>query len=277
MEEEAIPVLILLAAIVLVAIVLILFFATIFTFFEFVYGRLFYKPFFVHWYRSLKTLPNKKFEILFNEVPYYRKLRPRKRSYFEHRVASFIERYEFIGKEGFEVDERAKVLIAATYVQLTFGMRLYLYPVFDKVIVFPSIYYSNISEAYHKGEFNPMLKAVVFSWEDFQQGLHYNNDNLNLGLHEFAHVLNFQGLRSEDASSLIFARFFNQIRMECNHGPNREKLMNSGYFREYAYTNDFEFIAVVLEHFFETPKEFKTEFPELYYLVKRMINYKEAA
>jgi len=275
--EEEIPLLILLAALLLVVIVLILFFATVITFLEFAYGRIFHKPFYVHYYRSHKVLPVSQFEILFNEFPYYRKLNRQRRIYFEHRVARFIETYQFIGKNGFEVDNRVKVLIASTYVQLTFGMRSYLYPVFDKIIIYPSSYYSTINEVYHKGEFNPMMKAVVFSWEDFQQGLIYNNDNLNLGLHEFAHVLNFQGLRSEDASSLIFARFFNRIRQESNHEPNRQKLIASGYFRDYAYTNDFEFLAVVLEHFFETPKEFKTEFPELYHLVKRMINYNETA
>lgn len=271
------PLIILLVAIVMMGIVVVLFFATIITFLEFIYGRIFHKPFFVHYYRSHESLSAKQFEVLFNEFPYYRRLKPQKRIYFEHRVAKFIENYQFVGKDGFDVDNRVKVLIAATYVQLTFGMRSYLYPVFDKIIIYPTAYYSTINEVYHKGEFNPILKAVVFSWEDFEQGLHYNNDNLNLGLHEFTHVLNFQGLRSEDASSLIFARFFDRIRKECNHGPNSEKLKASGYFRDYAYTNDFEFLAVVLEHFFETPKEFKTEFPELFYLVKRMINYKETA
>ncbi|WP_410603855.1 zinc-dependent peptidase, partial [Bacillus sp. SIMBA_008] len=47
------------------------------------------------------------------------------------------------------------------------------------------------------------------------------------------------------------------------------------YFREYAYTNKFEFLAVILEHFFETPEIFKREFPELYLNVKTMINFKE--
>ncbi|WP_374707785.1 zinc-dependent peptidase [Flavobacterium sp. J372] len=51
--------------------------------------------------------------------------------------------------------------------------------------------------------------------------------------------------------------------------------MASGYLRDYAYTNQFEFLAVVLEHFFETPTEFKQRFPELYGMVKRMINFRE--
>jgi len=276
MENEA-PIVIVIFALVLILIALILFFATFITFFEFLYGRIFHKPFYVHYYPSPKNLARNQYEILFNEFPFYKKLSPKRRAYFEHRTASFIERYEFIGKDGFEVDERVKVLISATSVMLTFGMRTYLYKVFDKIIIYPSSYYSTINETYHKGEFNPNMKAVVFSWEDFETGLLYNNDNINLGLHEFTHVLNFQGLKSEDASSLIFARFFNEIRKEANHAPNRARLMASGYFREYAYTNDFEFLAVILEHFFETPEKFKSEFPELFHKVKRMINFSETA
>lgn len=275
MEET--PIIIIVFALILILIALVLFFATFITFFEFLYGRIFHKPFFVHYYPSPKNLTKTQFEILFNEFPFYKKLSPKRRTYFEHRTASFMQQYEFIGREDFEVDERAKVLISATSVMLTFGMRTYLYKVFDKIIIYPSIYYSTINDAYHKGEFNPNMKAVVFSWEDFQTGLLYNNDNINLGLHEFTHVLNFQGLKNEDASSLIFARFFNRIRKEVNHAPNKERLIASGYFRDYAYTNDFEFLAVVLEHFFETPNEFKTEFPELFNLVKKMINFREAA
>jgi Mlc titration factor MtfA (ptsG expression regulator) len=48
------------------------------------------------------------------------------------------------------------------------------------------------------------------------------------------------------------------------------------YFRLYAYTNQYEFIAVILEYFFETPREFKQKLPELYGMVKKMINFKES-
>ncbi|WP_418264159.1 zinc-dependent peptidase [Flavobacterium faecale] len=49
--------------------------------------------------------------------------------------------------------------------------------------------------------------------------------------------------------------------------------MNSKrYFQLYAYSNPFEFLAVILEHFFETPQMFKKQHPELFASVSRMIN-----
>jgi Mlc titration factor MtfA (ptsG expression regulator) len=53
------------------------------------------------------------------------------------------------------------------------------------------------------------------------------------------------------------------------------ELVASNYFRFYAYTNQVEFLAVILEHFFETPQVFKKEFPELYSNVRDMINFKD--
>jgi hypothetical protein len=40
------------------------------------------------------------------------------------------------------------MLIAGTYVMLTFGMRKYLITLFDKIIIYPSSYYSTVNEAY---------------------------------------------------------------------------------------------------------------------------------
>jgi Mlc titration factor MtfA (ptsG expression regulator) len=113
----------------------------------------------------------------------------------------------------------------------------------------------------------------VFSWEDFLAGYEYDNDNLNLGLHEFAHAYHLHGLKSSDVSALIFAETYKQIISYTAKPEIRTKLIASNYFRIYAYTNSFEFIAVLLEHFFETPEQFEIEFPELFQKVRKMINF----
>lgn len=258
----------------LIIIIIILFFKIVFATSEHNYGLIFNKPFYVHFYPKIKALTANQSYVLHKQFQYFNTLEDKKKKYFEHRVASFIERYEFVGKEDFLVTDEVKVLIAATSTMLTFGMRKYLYDVIDTVIVYPNSYYSTISEAYHKGEFNPRMRAIVFSWEDFIAGYEISNDNLNLGIHEFSHVLHYHGMKSEDASAMIFSRIYKQIQNEVNHPPNRQKLINSSYFRIYAYTNQFEFLSVIVEHYFETPLQFKQEFPELYQNVSKMLNHK---
>lgn len=238
------------------------------------YGLLYNKPLFVHFYTNLNTLNANQFYVLSEKFSFYQSLSDKKKKYFEHRVATFIAKYEFIGQEDFLITDEVKVLIASTSVMISFGMRNYLFDSFNKIIVYPSEYYSTMNDAYHKGEFNPRMKAVVFSWNDFLEGYEISNDNLNLGIHEFAHVLHLHGLKNDDASAVIFSRVYAQIQKEVNFPANRNRLINSSYFRIYAFTNQFEFLAVILEHYFESPQEFKQEFPQLYTNVSKMLNHK---
>lgn len=240
-----------------------------------IYAFFFRKPIYVHFYLFPKKLKMAQIQVLHNQFQFYKKLSPKKKIYFEHRVATFIEKYTFHGKEGLQVTDEMKILIAATAVMLTFGMRNYLFTVIDKVIIYPDVYYSTINNEMHKGEFNPRMKAIVFSWKHFVEGYSINNDNLNLGLHEFGHVMHYQGLKNTDTSATIFTVTYEEIMEEVKFPANYKKLTESNYFRIYAYTNEFEFIAVILEHFFETPHQFKQEFPQLFDKVKVMINYTE--
>lgn len=223
------------------------------------YLLLFNKPLFLFWYPILKKLDEKDKTILRREFPFYANLSVKKKSYFEHRIYCFIAHYNFEGKE-IVITREMKLLIAGTYVMLTFGMRRYLVELFENIIIYPKTYFSTINQEYHKGEYNPRMKAVVFSWEDFLSG-HQFKDNINLGLHEFTHVLHFYSRRSSDPSAIIFYDEFTAIEKYFDDAVLKEKIQQKEYFRAYAYTNKFEFLAVILEHFFETPEIFQQEFP----------------
>jgi Mlc titration factor MtfA (ptsG expression regulator) len=238
------------------------------------YLLLFNKPLYIHWYPFSKKLKSSQRQILVNDFPFYNRLSPKRKMYFDHRVSEFIANYQFVGKE-IVITEQMQMLVAGTYVMLTFGMRNYLISLFNKIIIYPSSYYSTVNKEYHKGEFNPKIKAIVFSWEDFLLGHSTSNDNINLGLHEFSHVLHFHCLRSNDPSAIIFFDEFKEvIKYYTNPNLNRE-LKQKGYFRLYAYANQFEFLSVILEHFFETPHVFKATHPELYAHIVTMINFNE--
>lgn len=241
---------------------------------EYFFGLAFSKPLFVHFYPFPKKISPEALDFLNTNFPFYIGLSDKDKVYFEHRIACFLEKYEFVSREDFEITEEVKVHVAATLIMLSFGMREYLCEVFDKIIIYPSIYFSKITKQYHKGEFNPNTKAVVFSWEDFQKGFDLSSDNLNLGIHEFAHVLHYQGLQSNDSGSILFSRMYTVINEDMRDANFRKQLIQSNYFRLYAFTNEFEFLAVVLEHYFETPSEFEMRFPDLYDKVGLMLNMK---
>jgi Mlc titration factor MtfA (ptsG expression regulator) len=235
---------------------------------------LFNKPLYIHLYLNPKKIVPEQEYILRQKVQFYNKLTDKQKNYFHHRIACFTDKYQFIAREDFKITKEVETLIAASYVILTFGMRRYLVDAFDKIIIYPEEYLSTQNQEYFKGEFNPRMKAVVFSWKDFLEGYEIDNDNLNLGIHEFSHVVHFHSLKNNDASSLTFRKYYTQLNKEVNHPPNKERLIDSDYFRIYAYTNHYEFVSVIIEHYFETPNEFKRKFPELFQNVSRMLNHK---
>jgi len=258
---------------ILLALIVVLFFAIILDTFEHYYCKIFHRPVYVHFYWKTQTIPIAQQQFLAENFSFYRNLEQKKKTYFNHRMAAFVAHYSFITKEELVLTEEMKVMIAATAITLTFGMRHYLIDVFDKIILYPEAYYSTVNENWHKGEFNPRMKAIVFSWKDFLEGFQQNNDNLNLGFHEFTHAVHFHGLKRNDVSALLFAQRYKEIMQFIAHPIITEKLIQSNYFRIYGYSNSFEFIAVLLEHFFETPEQFKAEFPTLFEKVRKMINF----
>ena len=241
---------------------------------EIIYQRNFKKPLIVFGHFQSKKISESDKIILHQNNHFYQKLKPKYKTYFEHRVATFIEKTEFSTRD-ISLNSEMKVTIAAVYVQLTFGMKNYLNQLIQQIIIYPDIYLSTHTNEFYKGEFNPKLKTIVFSWPDFKSGIDIKNDNLNLGLHEFTHALHFQTLKSDKPTHVLFNEILHNLFSSFSNKTLRQDLLNSGFLREYAFENQYEFVAVLLEHFFESPEEFKSKFPEVYLKVKQMINYNE--
>lgn len=221
--------------------------------------------------RKLSRLQKK---VLVEQVDFYKKLNKAYQEHFEHRLAMFIRTYKFIGRDGFEVNATTKVLLGSSYIMLTFGMRKYITDIFDKIIIYPDIFLSTVTKKKHKGEFNPKYKTVVFSWKHFMEGNHITNDNLNLGIHEFTHIVHIKSLQRKDMSSRIFKKGYEKLIDYLQENKEvRKKIISSNYFRAYAFENQYEFMAVLIESFIETPHEFKSKFPRIYRKIKRMLNF----
>ena len=183
---------------------------------------------------------------------FYKRLSELDKRRFEHRVKKFIDNHNFIGREGVVITERMKLLISSTAVMLTFGMRRYLYSEFDNIIIYPKNYFSKITKRRHKGETNPRYRTIVFSWDDFMEGIKVEDDNLNLGLHELTHALHFTALKRKNFSSINFINKFNNLLEILKDLELQRKVVKSGYIRSYGFKNQYEFLSVLVEHHFET-------------------------
>lgn len=209
-------------------------------------------------------------DILTKNSGYYRSLPPQDKATFERKVCNFLYSKRFIPRSMPEVPIEAKVLIAACAVQLTFGLPNIYLQHFDKILLYPNEYYSSITKKYHKGEVNPRFGIIVLSWNNFAAGFSHDTDSVNLGLHEMAHALRLENIiRNEEY------RFFDErlIRRFDDFAKDICKDMKSygNLFRTYACTNEHEFFSVAVENFFERPQLFKSQIPELYVVLTRLL------
>jgi hypothetical protein len=254
------------------AIVLLGFSLFLFRVFENWYAAMYNKPLFRH-YWVFKKLTSEQVAILEQDFYFYQKLSEKHKRQFRHRVATFISEKQFVGREGLVVTERMKVLIAAAGCMLSFGRKNYEYTLIQFILLYPKQFYSAINDDYHKGEFNPREKALVLSWKDFEKGYKITDDNLNLGIHEFMHAMQLESRQSKDIDATRFAKQFQNILIQLTDANLKEKLDETQYFRAYAFTNQYEFMAVLAEYFIESPNDFKSHFPKLYSHTQKLLNF----
>ncbi len=244
----------------------------LFRVFENSYASFFSKPLMRNYF-IYKKLSKTQLAILSKEFPFYAKLSDKHKREFEHRVANFIAKKKFIARDSLAITEQMIVLIAAIGCMLSFGRRNYTYSLIEYILVYPKEFYSTVNKNYHKGEFNPRERALVLSWKDFEEGFLISNDNLNVGIHEFMHAMQLEARKSRDIDSARFTKQFQKILKQLTKQEVKDKLNKTEFFRAYAFTNQYEFMAVLAEYFFESPKDFKRIFPDIYDYTKKILNF----
>jgi len=213
-------------------------------------------------------LSNKSIQKLEIISPFYRSLSNKEKKEFRKRVAIFITLHQFIPKENTKITKEIKIMIASIAVMISFRFRNSEFLEFDKILIYPKHYYSHSNDNFHKGETNPYLKTIVFSLEDFKEGIAITNDNINLGIHEFTHALHLIMQRSNTKEAFDFIAYFDKIISHFSiYG---KQIREANYIRDYAFTDEHELLAVITENYFETPIKFKEVMPEVFYLLNKM-------
>ncbi len=209
-------------------------------------------------------------DILGKYSRYYRTLSATDKNKFERKVCNFLYSKRFIPRNMEDVSIEARVLIAASAVQLTFGLPNIYLQHFDKILVYPNEYYSSITRQYHKGEVNPRFGIIVLSWNNLAANYAGSNRSLNLALHEMAHALRLENIIRRGKH-----KFFdeNLVRKLDDYAVKvcTDLESYSNIFRPYACTNSHEFFSVAIENFFERSEVFKKQIPELYSILTRLL------
>ncbi len=208
--------------------------------------------------------------VLVGLNPYYKALSKEGKSKFISRLIVVLQQKSIRAREG-EVDTLEKrIVILAALVQLTFGLQKFSIPSFNFIALYPKSFYSELIQQQVKG-LTTMRGTLALSWLDTMKGVYDPQDNLNLALHEWSHALLIDHV--DDHTNWMYRTFTSHVnKAEAYYEMLDRTEPKYEYLRSYAFTNEHEFFAVCVEHFFETPDKFAKQLPELFDIMCSLLN-----
>ena len=210
--------------------------------------------------------------FLNHKYSYYTKLPWSLKLQFLRLVRDHYEYFEFVPREGMKLTRAMRAIICSAASQIVLFLPQESLTFFEKILVYPDYYNSKITHKRHKGEVNPALHLIVFSWRGIEEGLDRKDDGLNLLLHEFAHALWLEHKLANYEYTVLDTEFVDYFERLADAEMDNLRNNEHHFFRRYAFENVEEFFAVAVENFFERPEKFAKELPHIYMAVAEILN-----
>ena len=181
------------------------------------------------------------------------------------------EYFEFIPRNNLKLTRAMKAILCCGASQLVFGLPRESLTYFEKIIVYPDYYNSKYTHKRHKGEVNPGLRIIVFSWRGVVEGLDRPDDGLNLLLHEFAHALWLEHKLMHHQYKVLNEDVIEEFERLAAAEMGELHTNEQHFFRRYAFESIEEFFAVAVENFFERSEIFVRDLPHLYIVLAKIL------
>jgi hypothetical protein len=133
--------------------------------------------------------------VLAERVAFYRRLSAEEQREFERNVRCFLAEHTIAGPQQKPVSEETRVLVAASAAILLFGREDLDLPSRIDVVVYPEAFNEEY-EVKRKGEILGQAHSqgpVILSERALREGFSRASDGQNVGIHEFAHMLDLEG------------------------------------------------------------------------------------
>lgn len=216
--------------------------------------------------------------ILSERVAFYLALSEDEKARFERQVQLFLAATRIVGIQT-EVDDTTRLLVAASALIPIFGFRDWEYRNLGEVLIVPDAWQLPNDPG---KELRPLQGTLLGSVQGFQnhhymrlskasleQGFRDGLDRQNVGVHEFAHLLDEADGEIDGIPTATLPPELLRPWTEVMHREIAAIRAGKSEINDYAGTNEAEFFAVVTEYFFEKPETLQEQHPELYDLLSR--------
>ncbi len=214
-----------------------------------------------------------------SQVEYFRGLEPNQQARFRNLMKVFLDEVTITGIRT-DVDEATRALVAASAVIPILGFDDFEYAGLGEVLIYPN----SFDEGYQSDGgrdantlgmvgTHHLSGVMILSKPSLVQGFANTTDKRNVGIHEFAHLVDkadgdVDGVPLGAGAGTDGETFEPWVRW-VGKELHREVTANE-YIDDYAFTNEAEYFAVLSEYFFEAPESLEQKNPKLYEMMQKM-------
>ena len=214
--------------------------------------------------------------VLQRDVVFFRALDPVAQQRFRRDLQVFLGEKQITGVKTL-LDTTTVVLVGASAVIPVFGYPAWEWDQIREVLVYPGRFDGefdfgdrrdhNILGMVGTGSLN---RLMILSKPDLIQGFRTPTDKRNVGVHEFAHLVDkddgvIDGIPGVGLVPQAIGPWVDLVRRKMKEIEDRTSDIN-----RYALTNEAEFFAVATEYFFERPRVMQRKHPVLYEALERV-------
>ena len=216
--------------------------------------------------------------VLQRDVVFFRALDAAAQQRFRRDLQVFLGEKRITGIK-VELDTTTRVLAAVSAVIPIFGFPDWEWSQINEVLVYPTRFDGefdfgdrqdhNILGMVGTGSLN---RLMILSKPDLIAGFRNATDKRNVGVHEFAHLVDktdgvIDGVPGIGLDRQAIGPWVDLVRRKM-----AEIEAGASDINRYALTNEAEFFAVTTEYFFERPGVMQSKHPELYATLERVFN-----
>lgn len=213
-------------------------------------------------------------------IPFYAKLGKKDKIVFEDRIGIFLSEIQ-ISEIGSEVPEKETCFyVAASAIIAYWGLPYWNYGDLAEVLVYPQNY-SEEMEFAKSGQFQGQIfhgglmnNTMILSMRALVHGFSNSTDKKNVGVHEFAHLLDksdgeMDGIPVDmhEDTQRIWAKVMQREIAKIRNGKSD--------LNPYGGTSNIEFFAVATEYYKERPELLKKKNPEIYHVLNDYFQVKQ--
>jgi Mlc titration factor MtfA (ptsG expression regulator) len=207
--------------------------------------------------------------VLQRYVVFFRALSPEQQQRFRRDLQVFLDETRVTGV-GAEVDVTTRVLAGASAIIPVFGHPEWEWREISEILIRPGRFDMDPTDT--AGDANvlgmvgtgTMNRIMILSKPDLLRGFKNPSDKQNVGLHEFAHLVDKSDGRIDGIPAVGLDRETIGPWVDLVRRKMQEIRDGESDLRDYALTNEAEFFAVATEAFFERPDAMQARHPDLY-------------